>query len=121
MTAIETRLVHLETVCQRPPPPAATADRDFDPARLAFAEQIEMDGLLALIEPAGRRGRPDYGALDDAQLERLADLDRKAHGIPPEPAYFGMAHRDPGIGPCRCVACDRGPRPNSRDFVGATP
>ena len=117
----EKRLARLEVVWRRRERPAEDAGSPFDATRLTFAEQGEMDGLLALLEPAGRRGRPDYGALADAQVERLDQLNRKARGVPPEPVYFGMHHRDPGIGPCRCVACDRGPRPNAGDCVGGTP
>jgi len=82
----EQRLARLEVAWRRRERPAGDAGSPFDATRLAFAEQVELDGLLARIEPAGRVGRPDYGALDDAQLERLADLDRKARGVPPEPA-----------------------------------
>jgi len=116
----EKRLARLEVVWRRRERPAEDAGSPFDATRLTFAEQIEMDGLLALIEPAGRRGRPDYGALADDQLERLDQLNRKACGVPQEPPSFAMEHRDPGIGPCACVACASYPRPNANDVRGAT-
>ena len=116
----EKRLARLEVVWRRRERPAEDAGTPFDAGRLTMREQYELDGLLALIEPAGRRGRADFAALDDDALERLVDLDQKAHGIPPAPPYYGMTHRPAEIGACACLGCASYPRPNARDFVGGT-
>lgn len=111
MTTIEKRLDRLRLVSRRPPPRGPSS---FDPTRLSFAEQIELDDLLAPLAPVPGQ-EWDLEPLTTEQLARSAELMRKAEGRPPEPAYFGMPHRDCGIGPCRCVACDATPTPTAAD------
>ena len=120
-SSIGRRLDRLAVVYRRPLPPAEEAGPPFDATRLNGAERGELDALLALIEPAGRRGRPGFGALDDDELARLDQLNRKACGARQAEPYFAMPHRDPSIGACACLGCDRGPRPNAGDFVGGAP
>ncbi len=103
MSGTRTRLRLIEgRLPRRPAPPPSS----FDPARLGPREQGELDELLALATP--RPGaRWDWSALSDEQLERTSDLVNKGHGIAASPAYYGMPHRPPGIGECRCVDCER--------------
>lgn len=108
MPTLETRLDRLRLVYRRPAP--RTESSTFDPTRLTMREQYELDSLLAPLAPLPGE-HWDFGPLTDAQLERSAELTRKAHGTPPPPAYRYMLHRDPGIGPCRCADCERGPAP----------
>ena len=92
------------SVVYRAPRPARGPASEFDATRLSFAEQAELDDLLRPPEPLPGE-RVDLQGLTDEQLDRAHELLRKAHGLPPEPAYDYMPHRDPGIGPCRCAAC----------------
>ena len=100
---LDRRLNRLQLVYRRrePPPGPGTS---FDPQRLSFAEQIELDDLLRPLAPLPGE-RWDLDSLTDEQLERAAELTRKAEGLPPSPAFRYMRHRDPGIGPCLCAAC----------------
>jgi len=103
MPSIETRLDRLRLVYRLPA--LRTGRSTFDPTRLSFAEQIELDDLLRPLAPLpGERWSLD--PLTDAQLDRSSELTNKAHGIPPSPPYRSMPHRDPGIGPCRCADCE---------------
>lgn len=95
----KTRLRLIEGhLSRRPvPPPAPTT---FDSHRLTPREMAELDELLGPIAPLPGE-RWDLKGLTLEQVERATDLMNKAHGIAPSPAYPYMAHRDPGIGPCR--------------------
>lgn len=106
MPTLQTRLDRLRLVYRRPEPrPSA-----FDAARLTPAEWEELDGILAPLATLSGAPLP-IDRLTDAQLDRACELSRKGDGLPPEPAYFGMRHRDAGIGPCRCAGCERAPTP----------
>ncbi len=96
--SIERRLIVLEERRRRrpaPPPPST-----FDPSRLTMREQCELDQLLAHLAPLPGEHRA-LDALTSEELERMNELVRKAHGLPPEPSYPYMRHRD--IGACRCA------------------
>jgi len=108
MPTIGARLDRLRLVYHRPEPPAGPTT--FDPTRLTMREQDELDTLLAPIAPLPGE-RWNLEPLTAEQLDRSLDLMNKAHGVPPSPAYVGMRHRDPGIGPCRCPACEKEPTP----------
>ena len=70
----------------RPPPPApAPAAAAFDPARLTFAEQVELDDLLGPLAPLPGE-RWDLDPLSTAQLERAHALVIKGHGLGEGPA-----------------------------------
>ena len=105
MSVTRTRLRLIEgRLARRPaPPPAPTG---FDPYRLTPREMAELDELLALV-PRRPGERWDLEPLTNDQLERMTELTEKAHGVPSSPAFFGMRHRDPGVGECKCVACAR--------------
>ena len=67
------------TLEARPPRPVPAPRSAFDPARLTFAEQVELDGLLRPLAPLP--GEPwDLEPLSTAQLERAHALVAKGHG-----------------------------------------
>ena len=100
MTTITRRLVVLEERRRRQPPPPPPSG--FDATRLTSREQGELDELLAVLTPPHYGRRWDLDPLSVEELERLDELTRKGHGLPPAPPYPYMKHRDPGIGVCRC-------------------
>ncbi len=102
MSQLDSRINKLRVVYRRREPPSVPSA--FDPMRLSFAEQIELDDLLRPLAPLPGE-RWDLDSLSVEQLERAAELTNKAEGLPPSPAYRYMKHRDPGIGPCLCAAC----------------
>lgn len=106
MPSLDFRLASLE---KRRPPRAPRAGSSFDPARLTAPEWEELDGILAPFATA------PLDRMTDAHLDRAVELTRKAEGQPLAPAHVGMRHRDPAIGPCRCVACARQPTPTDDD------
>jgi hypothetical protein len=73
------RLDRLALVWRRPEAPPAAGATAFDPARLTFREQFELDQLLAPLAPLPGEAC-DLDPLTLAQLERLAELSAKGYG-----------------------------------------
>ncbi|MDP9365922.1 MAG: hypothetical protein M3Q10_17170 [Chloroflexota bacterium] len=101
MTRFDRRLRLVASHLRPAPPPSS-----FDPARLDPDEWKELDGILARYAPAPGDSWP-FARMSDDELDRACELARKAEGLPPEPAYYAMNHRDGRIGPCRCTYCER--------------
>ncbi len=104
MTTRETRLDRLKQVYRhREPSASGTA---FDPTRLSFAEQVELDGLLRHVAPLpGERWGAALESLSNEELDRAVVLTRKAEGLAPSEPYLYMQHRPPTEGECLCAAC----------------
>ena len=95
------RLSRLTLMYGKPAPPAPSAS-SFDAERVDPFDHVALSSLIGF-----RDGEVDLDALSVEQLGRVEELTRKAHGLPPAPAYDYMPHRDPRIGPCRCADCKR--------------
>ena len=83
MSTHDFRVLRLERRFPHRPAPAP------EPLRwelLSAAEADEALGLAALIRLPAGGGRWDFGALSDAQLDRLVELRRRLDGLPAEPA-----------------------------------
>ena len=102
MTTMGKRLDRLTLVYRRPEPPSGPSA--FDATRLSLAERVELDDVLRHVAPLPGKGW-DFDSLSVEQLERAVELTNKAEGLAPSAPFLYMKHRDPGIGPCLCMAC----------------
>ncbi len=105
MSQLDARINKLRVVYRRREPPAASGAA-FDPMRLTFGEQIELDDLLRHVAPLPGEG---WGAalesLSVEELERAVELTRKGEGLAPTAPSRYMKHRPPTVGECWCAEC----------------